>query len=468
MSYALDELARYDLSVAMTAELDRALGGHLHKPCRQEDLAFAYWRPSVGARRYTAIVGSIAWPSDADRDLHGKVAFHQAYLARVLAEVPPGAGVAFMHGHLGPGWQDLSEDDLAAEHDRLAGQVAGRTRLPLVGLTRGTDGAWSARFWARRGPRQYQRLDARTVRVVGHETRIIFNPGDRPPVPTAALGETLTVWGACAHADLTRARLGIVGLGSVGSLAAEAASRMGMFRLTYIDHDMLEMRNLDRTHGATYADVVAGLSKVEVAGRATALSHTSAALDLRVAHASLLSEQGYAAALDCDVLLSCVDRPLPRHLLNAIAYAHLIPVVDGGIAARVKSDGTPLHITWRIQTVGPERPCLVCGGALRLSDVALDREGRLEDPDYIAGLPEDERAVISRRNVFPFAMSVAAHQILQVVGTLTGLARVGGAGAQTYHGYPGTMSVERLGTCSRDCPYVALSASAADVLSGLI
>jgi len=409
----------------------------------------------------------VAWPGEDERELHGNASFRSEYLNRVLRELPQGAGIAFLHGHPGPGWQGMSDDDTVAERDRLAGAVAGRTALPLVGMTRGTDGAWSARFWGRRSPRTYARCDAGTVRVVGRRLRVTFHPDDVPAKPTEALGETLTVWGSKAHDDLVRVRVGIVGVGNVGSLAAEACSRMGMSRLTYIDHDMLEMRNLDRTHGATVADVIAGLSKIAVAGRATALSHTAADVDLRLVPSSLLSEAGYAAALDCDVLLSSVDRPLPRHVLNAMAYAHLIPVVDGGIAARVKADGTPLHIDWRIQTAGPEQGCLACVGALRRSDVALDREGKLDDPEYIAGLSEAEREAISRRNVFPFGMSVAAHQVLQMVGLVTGLQRVGGIAPQMYHAYPGGMEVRRA-ECEAGCEYRGLTASGSDLRPGVI
>ena len=57
----------------------------------------------------------------------------------------------------------------------------------------------------------------------------------------------------------------------------------------------------------------------------------------------------------------------------------------------------------------------MCIGALRLSHVVLDREGKLDDPDSLAGLSEEERSMISRRNVFSFGMSVAAHQFLQAV-----------------------------------------------------
>src|SRR5207248_3793166 len=97
---------------------------------------------------------------------------------------------------------------------------AGKTDLPVVGLTRGTDGAWSGRIWLRDAPRSYVRRWARTVRVVGKRLRITFHPDDRPPPITDSQVATLSVWGQRAQADLVRSRVGIVGLGSVGSLVA--------------------------------------------------------------------------------------------------------------------------------------------------------------------------------------------------------------------------------------------------------
>ncbi len=188
---------------------------------------------------------------------------------------------------------------------------------------------------------------------------------------------------------------------------------------------------------------------------------------LELAPLSLLTPDGLAAALDCDALVSCVDLPWPRHLLNAVAYSHLIPVVDGGIYARVKPDGKPLHVDWRIHSVGPERGCMVCLGALRRSDIVLDRAGMLDDPDYVQGLSEADRAALSRRNVFAFSMSVAAHEVLQLVGLVTGMDRIDGAGPQIYHAYPGEMDVLP-DACAADCEYAALTASAADLSSNLL
>jgi hypothetical protein len=458
-------LAGRELAVAMTSALDEELRHHFDHPGRQEDLTFAYWRPSVGARRLTALVHELNLPVGDERILEGNVSFTAEYLTRVLKEVPAGSGIVLLHSHLGRGWQDMSMDDDVAERDRLASAVAGVTELPLVGMTWGTDGTWSARMWGRQASFQYERIDVRSVRVVGSEgLRMSFHPVLAPAAgPNGAQVATASVWGRRVQADISRVTFGITGLGSVGSLLAEGAARTGFSSFVLVDHDRLEERNLDRTTNATAADVTARRRKVSIAARAIRRSHTSATVTVETIPTTALTGDAIAQLLDCDVIVSCVDRPLPRWLLNTLAYSHLIPVVDGGIQAAVTPAGTPLHIDWRIHTVGPGRACLVCLGALRRSDVGLERDGLLDDADYIAGLSETEKERYNRRNVFGFSMAVAAHELLQVVGMLSGTSRIGGVGPQHYSAYPGEMVVTRTAPCEEGCEFAALVATAVPV-----
>src|SRR5262249_2636585 len=117
------------------------------------------------------------------------------------------------------------------------------------------------------GPASFQRQWATHVRVVGRAIGWSFHPGLRPsPRPRPSLVATVSVWTDHSQADLARCRIGIVGLGSVGSLVCEALARIGARDLTLIDHDRIEMRNLDRTAGAVEADAHAdGTPKVAVA-----------------------------------------------------------------------------------------------------------------------------------------------------------------------------------------------------------
>lgn len=461
------DLRALELSVAMTGDLDSALRGHFrHDDPRQEDLVFAFWRPSAGAVRLTAVLEALVLPAVGERVLHGNVEFTADYLSRVLACVPDGCGVALLHSHLGPGWQDMSAHDVVAERDRLASAIAGRTGLPMVGLTWATDGTWSARFWGRTAPFTYERIDAASVRVAGAgRLALSFHPGLRPePAERPSQQATVSVWGSRAQADLARARVGIVGLGSVGSIVAESLARIGVSDYVLIDHDRIEERNLDRTLNASARDARREVPKVAVAERAMARSHTAADISVRALPVSLTEPEATAAALDCDVLVSCVDRPWPRWILNTIAYAHLIPVIDGGILARVTPEGRPLHIDWRIHTVGPGRACLLCLGALLRSDVALDRDGMLDDPDYLEGLSPADRERYNRRNVFPFSLSVAAHEVLHLAGMVAGSSRVSGIGPQHYSAYPGEMTVTPTTQCHPECEAAALTAMAVPII----
>ena len=59
---------------------------------------------------------------------------------------------------------------------------------------------------------------------------------------------------------------------------------------------------------------------------------TAESIQITALPVSVHNSEAYKAALDCDLLFSCVDRPVARDVLNYLAQAHLIPVIDGGIA----------------------------------------------------------------------------------------------------------------------------------------
>jgi molybdopterin-synthase adenylyltransferase len=252
---------------------------------------------------------------------------------------------------------------LGAEQGSAA-RVKTMTGMPLVGLTLATlNGGWSARFWEKTAPRVWERRDCDTVKVVGPRLRATFHPELLPPPAfREELTRTVSAWGEETQALLARLRVGVVGLGSVGSIVAESLARMGIQRIRLIDFDAIERLNLDRVLHATAADAAAGAAKVAVARRALVGSAT--AMDPRIdpLEWGVVEEKGFRAALDCDVLFSCVDRPWPRATLNLIAYAHLIPVVDGGIVVSRTRKGRMRGADWRAHIATPGRACLECLG----------------------------------------------------------------------------------------------------------
>lgn len=401
--------------VGMTRDVHEQLLNHLLRRDRQEDACFALWHPSAGKQRLSAIIASTIAPEPGDREVHGNVAILPQYISRAISTaVAQGCGLALLHSHLGPGWQDMSSDDIETEA-MLGPRVLGATRLPLVGLTAGTDGSWSARFWLRTAPKRYERKWCESVRVVGSGLHITFHDGLLPPPGyRQELDRTVSAWGTHAQGNLSRLRVGVVGLGSVGSMVADALARMGVQRLVLLDFDAVEAVNLDRHMHATRADI--GKAKVHVSARQLQLRATAAHFSVTPLELSIVEPDGFRAALDCDVLFSCVDnRPWSRQALNALAHAHLIPVIDGGVDAEPLSNGRGLRrADVRGHVVMPGSCCLECLGQYDSGLVALDQAGLIDSESYIRSLPR-EHGLRRNENVYAFSMMAAALEVRQLL-----------------------------------------------------
>jgi hypothetical protein len=411
----------------------------------------------MGRTRTTALIYKLVLPEEGERNVHGNASFEPAYFERAMTEAAAdGAGLALMHSHpLGRGWQGMSLDDVRAEQGH-AGAVFGATRKPFVGLTIAGDASWSGRFWLRTAPRTYARHNCATVRVVGNRLKVTYlDELAPPPVATAEQVRTVSAWGADAQRDIARLRVGLIGSGSVGGLVGDAIARSGFEDLMLMDFDFIEIHNLDRLSYATRDDV--GQLKVDVQAGHLSARATADTFHVETIPCAVFEDEGFRAALDCDVLFSCVDRPWGRYILNLIAYAHLIPVIDGGIAVRCNKHGKLAAADWKAHTATVGRQCLQC---LRQYDPGLvqaEREGLLDDPTYISGLSNDHPLKM-RENVFAFSMACASMQILQMLAlTLDPLGQPN-PGAQLYHFVGNITEPPAFDHCHAECQFPSLVA----------
>jgi hypothetical protein len=169
--------------------------------------------------------------------------------------------------------------------------------------------------------------------------------------------------------------------------------------------------------GATRLDVLLHTSKAELGNRTIQGASTAHPFVSSLHEVSVSEPEGMRAALDYDVVFSCVDRPWPRHVLNTIAYADVIPVVDGGVRLEPGIDGGLRNAYWRSHVVGSGRTCMRCLRQYDVADVQLERDGSLDDPTYIAGLPSSS-ALRARQNVFATSLAAASamtNQFLSLV-----------------------------------------------------
>ena len=136
--------------------------------------------------------------------------------------------------------------------------------------------------------------------------------------------------------------------------------------------------------------------------------------------------------------------------MNVIAYAHLIPVIDGGI--RVSSPaGRVKRADWKTLTATPGRVCLECSGQFDPSNVVLERDGLLDDPRYIESLPRDHH-LRTRENVFAFSAHLASLEVLQLLTMVVAPLGISNQGIQTYHFVTGDLDCDVL-TCEPSCRY---------------
>ncbi|MBS0646939.1 MAG: ThiF family adenylyltransferase [Verrucomicrobia bacterium] len=430
MQYS-EKTEKPEFSVAIPASLNRDVNTHLLKQAGKEDVAFALYKPSLGASRFTSLVHKIIFPLEGERIIGSiGVEIKPEYFKRVCKiAMEEKSGVILMHSHLGPGWQGMSAPDFLTERQYSSPSFS-LTEMPFVGLTLGTDGTWSARIWEYNNE-WYERKSASAVRVVGKSMNVYFNDNLRiKPEFKEIYKRTVTVWGKKNHETLARLKVGIVGLGSVGSMVAEMLARMGVERVVLMDFDEVQIHNLDRLLGATVRDI--GHLKIQVAERQYMKSSTATRCEIRLVPHGVTEKEGYLEALDCDVIFSCVDRPWPRHVLNHLAYNHLIPVIDGGI--RIKFlEGTEefAGADWQLQTVSPERICLSCLGVYQPADAQTEQAGLLEDPTYLAGLPKDSHFK-NNENVFPFSNNLASLEVLQFIELVTSIGNDGATEPQRY------------------------------------
>ncbi len=440
-------------NVALPEPVHQKASSHLLQHAKrgriQEDLCFALWRPSTGKQRKTAIVFDIRLPGSDDRNLHKNASFEPDYLtSSVRAACSLQAGLAFMHNHLSPGWQEMSDVDVVAERDRIC-PATRATGLPLVGLTLGTDGSWSARFWIWDGEK-FNRIWCDKVRVVGRRFNLTLR--DRHPLSRSEfLLRTVDTWGEECQKTLSNVHFGVVGAGSVGSVICETLARIGIQNMTVIDPDRVEPHNLDRLLYATKDDI--GRRKVDLICEGATKSATSRNFNILAISESVQNDRALASALDCDVLFCAVDRPIPKDLLNHIAFAHCIPLIFGGVFIDSKHDGTLGQAAWGVTVAGPQYRCLRCDGQYTSSDVVQEHDGSLDSPSYVRQAADAEQARVNQ-NVFPFCANLASAMVLEMIRIVIAEDWWPDSGGRQHYSYiPNCLEASRF-QCKQHCTVV--------------
>jgi len=267
------------------------------------------------------------------------------------------------------------------------------------------------------------------VRVVqvGKTLQFPFDPTISASTETA-FDRQVRAFGEAGQARLQTLRVGIVGLGGTGTIAAAQFAHLGVGRLLLIDPDVVEETNLNRLVGVSREDV--GKPKAEVASRHVASIRP--ATKTEAVTGSVLQASTARRLADVDFFFCCTDSQGSRAVLGQLAYQYLVPCIDLGVSITVQQ-GRVTHITGRVQMLAPALSCLTCAGLLDSDAVRRDLMTEYErqaDP-YFIGAHEPQPAVISLNGT---VVSLAVTMFLGAVAGIPAEARY-----QIYNGVTGTV-----------------------------
>ncbi len=141
----------------------------------------------------------------------------------------------------------------------------------------------------------------------------------------------------------------LIGAGGLGSPVALYLGSAGVGHITVVDHDTVDLTNLQRQ----VAHTVARVGSPKVNSIQTAIAEINPGVQV-----TALQKRADAALLDelvaqADVVLDCCDNFTTRHAINAACVSHQKPLVSG---AAIRFDG-------QISVYDPrdlQSPCYAC------------------------------------------------------------------------------------------------------------
>ncbi len=164
-----------------------------------------------------------------------------------------------------------------------------------------------------------------------------------PPVfdsdPERRFGGILRLYGPQGLAKLRAARVAVIGIGGVGSWAAEALARSGVGRLRLVDLDHVAESNINRQVHAL--EDTLGMAKVDA--MAARIRSIDPAAEVEAVDAFLEPETAEQLVAGCDFVIDAADQMRAKlALVLACRHAGIALLVSGGAGG--KRDPARIHV----------------------------------------------------------------------------------------------------------------------------
>jgi molybdopterin/thiamine biosynthesis adenylyltransferase len=293
-----------------------------------------------------------------------------------------------VHNHRGRDYVRFSTDDMQS-HERgypaLRDIVCGQ----IVGGIVFAENAVAGDLWL-----SDSRAELNCARIVGRNIQVFY------PNPQRSTGRTSPTFDRQARAfgdrgqELLRVqRIGIIGLGGVGSILCEYLARLGVGNLVLVDPDRLDITNISRVVGSTESDARADPAeyKVSIAKREALRGNPS--IQISTYPCSVVDQNAAEAIASCDYIFLAADSMQARLLFNSVVHQYLVPGTQLGSKIMIgRSSGDVGQVFSVIRPVNPGHGCLWCNGLINtagLQSEAISAEERraqryVDEEDVVA------------------------------------------------------------------------------------
>jgi len=171
----------------------------------------------------------------------------------------------------------------------------------------------------------------------------------------------IIAFGSDAQEKIADAKVGIIGLGGIGSQVAQGLAYLGVQHFLLTDDDIVEKSNLNRLIGSIPADAEEGRLKVDVAERM--IQQISPKAIVRKLPSNLRNTEVMDALTGMDYLFGCVDNDSARLILSELAAAYEIPLIDS--ASEIEAEeGHVKEFGGRVIVAVPGDFCALCAGQI--------------------------------------------------------------------------------------------------------